>query len=116
MLVDAPCSELGVLRRRPDARHNITEKNVSELGLLQKEILESVIPLVATGGELIYSVCTFTKAETVEIDNWIHKNYPELLAKEIHFDSPLLTSVGRGYLLEGTQDNDSMYLLQLVKS
>jgi len=68
VLVDAPCSGLGVLRRRADARWRIVESDVSDLAGLQVELLRAALPLVVTGGLLFYSVCTLTAAETVDVD------------------------------------------------
>lgn len=66
VLVDAPCSGLGTLRRRPDARWRMQPKAVEELALLQQRILDAVAPLVAPGGTLVYSVCTLLSAEAVD--------------------------------------------------
>lgn len=67
VLVDAPCSGLGVLRRRPDARWRITAGEVERLAALQLRLLVAASALVAPGGHLVYSVCTFTRAETVGV-------------------------------------------------
>lgn len=66
VLVDAPCSGLGALRRRPDARWRITPDDVRDLSVLQARILVASAPLVRPGGRLIYSVCTFTAIESIE--------------------------------------------------
>ena len=58
VLVDAPCSGLGVLRRKPDSRWNKTEELLGELPPLQLEILHSAARAVKTGGVLVYSTCT----------------------------------------------------------
>lgn len=58
VLVDAPCSNTGVLRRRPDARWNWSEEKVASLVKLQAEILELAAPLVKKGGILVYSTCS----------------------------------------------------------
>ncbi len=115
ILVDAPCSGLGVLRRRPDARHNISFEDMQKLSVLQKQILQSIIPYVKDQGELVYSVCTFSRSETIAIDEWLQVEYPQLLAQEIELDSPLISKLGRGYLLAGSEENDSMYILKLKK-
>ena len=69
VLVDAPCSGLGVLGRRPDARSRIQPADVVDLAALQRALLAEAAPLVRTGGVLVYSVCTLTNAETLEIDD-----------------------------------------------
>ena len=66
VLIDAPCSGLGALRRRADARWRITEPDVAELAGLQRRILAAATPLVRPGGWLVYSVCTLTAEESIE--------------------------------------------------
>ncbi|HEV7555976.1 MAG TPA: hypothetical protein VGO00_10995, partial [Kofleriaceae bacterium] len=58
-----PCTGLGVLRRHPDAKWRLTPDDVPRLAALQAKLLAAVIPRLAPGGTLIYSVCTFTRAE-----------------------------------------------------
>ncbi len=66
VLIDAPCSGLGALRRRPDARWRIQPDDVAELAALQRRILESSAALVRPGGRLVYSVCTLTTSESID--------------------------------------------------
>jgi 16S rRNA (cytosine967-C5)-methyltransferase len=66
VLVDAPCSGLGALRRRADARWRINPSDVAELVELQAELLEQSAALVRPGGRLVYSVCTLTAAESID--------------------------------------------------
>ncbi len=66
VLLDAPCSGLGALRRRADARWRIQPGDVTELAALQHRLLESAATLVRPGGRLVYSVCTITAAESVD--------------------------------------------------
>lgn len=66
VLVDAPCTGLGTLRRRPDARWRVEPGAVIELAGLQQRVIDAVAPLVAPGGTLLYSVCTLLAAESVE--------------------------------------------------
>lgn len=66
VLVDAPCSGLGVLRRRADARWRLDERHVEELAALQRRILADAARLVRPGGRLVYSVCTVLDAESID--------------------------------------------------
>jgi 16S rRNA (cytosine967-C5)-methyltransferase len=66
VLLDAPCSGLGALRRRADARWRIQPDDITELAVLQADLLVSSAALVAPGGRLVYSVCTITAAESVD--------------------------------------------------
>jgi 16S rRNA (cytosine967-C5)-methyltransferase len=66
VLLDAPCSGLGALRRRADARWRIEPNDITELAALQEKLLVSSAALVAPGGRLVYSVCTITAAESVD--------------------------------------------------
>jgi 16S rRNA (cytosine967-C5)-methyltransferase len=63
IVLDAPCSGLGVLRRHPDAKWRLTPGDVPRLAALQRQLLDAVVARLAPGGTLIYSVCTFTRAE-----------------------------------------------------
>jgi 16S rRNA (cytosine967-C5)-methyltransferase len=67
VLLDAPCSGLGTLRRRPEIRLRVTESEVLRLAAGQREMLERATQLLAPGGRLVYSVCTVTPEETIEI-------------------------------------------------
>lgn len=67
VLVDAPCSGLGALRRRPDARWRKQESDITELVPLQKELLASACTLVRPGGVVVYSTCSPDLRETRDI-------------------------------------------------
>lgn len=78
VLVDAPCSNLGALGRRPDARWRAAPADVDRLADLQRAILAAAVPILAPGGLLVYAVCTLTVAETVAVDGWLGSAHPEL--------------------------------------
>ena len=63
VLVDAPCSGLGVLRRKPDARWRKRPDDLAVLARLQREILSSAAEAVKSGGVLVYSTCTIEREE-----------------------------------------------------
>ena len=76
VLVDAPCSGLGVLRRRADARWRGGEADLADLALLQADLLVGAAALVRPGGQLVYSVCTVTEAETAGVDRRFREAEP----------------------------------------
>jgi 16S rRNA (cytosine967-C5)-methyltransferase len=63
IVLDAPCTGLGVLRRHPDAKWRLVPDDVPRLAQLQRQLLDAVVARLAPGGALVYSVCTFTRAE-----------------------------------------------------
>lgn len=67
ILVDAPCSGLGLLRRKPDIRYQKTAEDFQRLPEIQGAILESVAPTLKKGGIMVYSTCTILAAENQEV-------------------------------------------------
>jgi 16S rRNA (cytosine967-C5)-methyltransferase len=76
VLVDAPCSGLGSLRRRPDARWRLDAEAPERLADLQRGLLESAAALVRPGGTLVYSVCTLTEVETTGVATAFAAHHP----------------------------------------
>jgi 16S rRNA (cytosine967-C5)-methyltransferase len=114
VLVDAPCSGLGVLRRRPDARWRIRPDDVGRLAALQCELLDAATSLVAPGGQLASSVCTLTSAETVAVDEWHAHRHPEL--RPLDPPGGVWRNRGRGaILLPQAEGTDGMYLLRVAR-
>jgi 16S rRNA (cytosine967-C5)-methyltransferase len=90
VLLDAPCSGFGTLRRRPEIRHRVTRGRVEELAELQRRMLTAALDLVKPGGRLVYSVCTVVPAETVELVSGFGAVPPEGLPGRIWGDGLLL--------------------------
>lgn len=78
ILVDAPCSGLGVLRRRPDSRWRKNRADIINLSKLQKQILDSVLKVLKPGGRLIYSTCTIEPEENHQVIRYITDKYPQV--------------------------------------
>lgn len=84
VLVDAPCSGLGIIRRKPDIKYNKSEEELIELSMLQKQILETSSKYVKKGGTLLYSTCTINSDENEDVINWFLSKNPEFkLASDI---------------------------------
>ena len=72
ILIDAPCSGLGTLTRHPDARWRMNKNNIQELVSLQSQLLNSLAPLLKSGGKLVYSTCTIHPEENFnQIKNFV---------------------------------------------
>ena len=73
ILVDAPCSGEGLMRKDPHAIQEWSQSNVQLCARRQKRILADVLPALAEGGVLIYSTCTFSEAENEENLEWLEQ-------------------------------------------
>jgi 16S rRNA (cytosine967-C5)-methyltransferase len=80
VLVDAPCSGTGVLRRRVDARYRRTAAEIAQLATLQREILNQAASLVKPGGRLVYSTCTLEPEENQQQIEAFVAAHPEFTA------------------------------------
>jgi len=102
VLVDAPCSGLGVLRRRPDARWRKEPAQLLAIVKLQAEILEGVSRCVEGGGVLVYSTCTITSEENLEqVENFLARHPEFELESLVPYLPEGVDSAGtlaRGYL------------------
>lgn len=111
VLVDAPCSGLGSLRRRPDARWRIEADAPARLALLQGRLLDAAAPLVRPGGSLTYSVCTLTATETTEVADRFAATHPGWVAQDVPGDP--WTPWGTGaILLPQTVGTDGMVIFR----
>jgi 16S rRNA (cytosine967-C5)-methyltransferase len=107
VLVDAPCSGLGALRRRADARWRITAADVGELAGLQRRILAAAADLVRPGGSLLYSVCTLTAEES------INHPVPDGFEPVVEQPSGVWRPYGHGWrILPQDHDTDGMVLIR----
>lgn len=77
ILLDAPCSGLGVMRRKPDMKYTKTEEDIGRLSRIQQDLLTSVAPLLKKGGILVYSTCTVDKEENEYTVKTFLENNPE---------------------------------------
>jgi 16S rRNA (cytosine967-C5)-methyltransferase len=82
VLVDAPCSGIGASRRRPELLWRVRRDELSRLARLQVEIAAGAAELLRSGGRLVYSVCTFPRAETDAVCDAILRHRPDLVPIE----------------------------------
>lgn len=122
ILVDAPCSGLGVLRRNPESRWSRRPSDIKELVELQRTILHQVAPLLRPGGRLLYSVCTFTAAETDAIADHFLAAHPDFKQEDFRTLLPdawqeLSTDTGSIRTLPHRHDGmDAFFVTRFIKS
>ncbi|HEX6417664.1 MAG TPA: transcription antitermination factor NusB [Acidimicrobiales bacterium] len=114
VLVDAPCTGLGTLRRRPDLRWRVEPPSVARLAALQQRLLLAAADLVRPGGTLVYSVCTLTGDESTGVDGRLAAARPGLEPQAP--PPPPWEPWGRGaILLPQTAGTDGMCLFRYVR-
>lgn len=89
ILLDVPCSGLGVISRKPDIKFHITDSSLDELQDIQKDILDNVSSLLKEDGLLCYSTCTLNRKEnSVQIDKFLKKHKEFVRVKEETITDP----------------------------
>jgi 16S rRNA (cytosine967-C5)-methyltransferase len=110
VLVDAPCSGLGTLRRNPDLKWRQKESDVTELAALQAKILQSAARLVKSGGRLVYATCSLLREENEAIAQAFSAQNPDFVPMDV---AELLTAQkieGANSLCTGSADAPTRYL------
>ena len=96
VLVDVPCTGLGALRRRPEARWRRTQSDVPALAKLQRELLAAAIALTRPGGVVLYATCSPHLAETVGVVGDALRRHPVSALDARPFFEPVQTGLGDG--------------------
>lgn len=113
ILLDAPCSATGVIRRHPDIKLLRKPKDITNLVALQKDILENLWPMLKPGGTLLYATCSILKAENeFQIADFLH-SHDDAGEIKIDLDWGIKTVVGRQQL--PTHEFDGFYYAKLKK-
>lgn len=117
ILVDAPCSGLGLMRRKPEIRYHKTPQDIFSLQKEQLLILESVSQLLKPGGILIYSTCTFTNEENQEVIDLFLRQNPYFVQEQLkHYpDSNLLNANGAMTIHPHNYGTDGFFIAKLTK-
>lgn len=118
ILVDAPCSGYGVLRKKPEAIYNKDSENVEELAKLQFEILESASQILKESGELVYSTCTILAEENGKNIKKFLEKYPEFTTTDLYIPENVngtFDEVG-GFTVDYKEEIlDGFYIVKLKK-
>ncbi|TCK16791.1 16S rRNA m(5)C-967 methyltransferase [Thiogranum longum] len=114
ILLDAPCSASGVVRRHPDIKQLRRESDLPRLSAQQRRLLNALWPLLAPGGILLYVTCSVFRCENTTVVEAFMAEHDDAaeLPLEAEWGQPL--SVGR-QLLPGEQGMDGFYYARLIK-
>ena len=118
ILLDAPCTATGVIRRHPDISILRTEEDVEQTARLQAEILDNLWPQLKVGGYLLYITCSILKQENVEQIQEFMRHHTDASAIEFTADCNwgIAQEVGRQCLPIDSDSGDGFYYALLQKS
>ncbi len=103
VLIDAPCSALGVIRRHPEAKWTRKESDINRLQQIQFDLLDDAAKVLRPDGIIVYAVCTFSREETTkQVESFVER-HPEFEIKEVRqlwphiddCDAFFMASIGR---------------------
>ncbi len=117
ILLDAPCSGFGLLRKKPDVKYNRTADDISSLAKVQKNMLLNAVDALKPGGVLVYSTCTVSHTENIDNVNWLIDT-GRVKAEDISSYIPegiACASARDGYirLLPHASDTDGFFIARL---
>lgn len=122
ILVDAPCSGLGVIRGKPEIKYTKQESDIHQLAQIQLGILTGVAPLLKKNGRLMYTTCTVDKEENNEVVAKFLDNHPDYMVDQTFFEElPVFLRDTVGISNEGlqlfphTQETDGFFLTRLTR-
>lgn len=115
VLVDAPCSGLGLLRRKPEIRYDKTVADIDRLSNIQLQILNAVSTKVKTGGTITYSTCTIVKQENQDvIEKFIAAN-PNFEVTKTKTERNLNPDSDMVQIYPDDYDSDGFFVCSLIR-
>ncbi len=115
VLVDAPCTGLGTLRRHPDIKWRLRPDDLRQLSGIQLALLRAAVTLCNNGGLIVYSVCTFTREETEDVAKAVIEDGGVELEDGPDWMGAWKVKWGQYRILPQDEDLDGFYLMRLRK-
>jgi 16S rRNA (cytosine967-C5)-methyltransferase len=118
ILIDAPCSGLGVLRKKIELRWKMQESRITGLSALQKRMLAEAVKLLKPGGVIVYSTCTTTTEENEAVVEWFLNQYQNFQIESGHRWVPGGLVHEKGWIKTWTDlhDMDGSFSVRLIKT
>ncbi len=113
ILLDAPCSGTGVIRRHPDIKHLRRESDITALAVRQCELLEALWQLLVPGGVLLYTTCSILPQENEHVISGFLEQHTDAAINRIDASWGIETNCGRQLL--PAADHDGFYFSRLTK-
>ena len=114
VLVDAPCSGLGIIRKKPDIRYKKLD-SLFAMPVIQRAILDNAARYVRPGGTLLYSTCTILPEENEEVSDGFLSEHPEFLMTPFTLPEPIGTCNGRMTLWPHRHQTDGFYICRMTR-
>lgn len=114
VLVDAPCSGLGILRKKPDIRRKKADE-LFPLPVVQSAILDNAARYVRPGGALLYSTCTILPEENEEVTDVFLGTHPVFSRETFRLPGPIGTVGGQVTLWPHLHDTDGFYICRMTR-
>jgi len=112
VLVDAPCSGLGIIRKKPDARYKRPDE-LAALPVIQTAILDNAARYVKSGGTLVYSTCTILPEENEEVTGVFLAEHPDFIREGFSLPGPVGETEGQATLWPHLHSTDGFYICRL---
>jgi len=118
ILLDAPCSGLGVLSKKPEIRWKREPEDILELSKLQKELLENAAKMIKDGGAIVYSTCSTEQEENMDIVNDFIEKHPEFKIDDAskYVDKSLVNEFGCVETFPHRHGIDGSFAARLIKA
>ena len=116
LIVDVPCSGLGVIGKKQDIKYRVTRQSLQEITILQKDIVRNVVQYLKPGGVMMYSTCTMNPEENEDMVRWICEEFRmERVSMAAEMPEELQEAAERGYLqlLPGVHHSDGFFIAKL---
>lgn len=118
ILLDVPCSGIGVLRKKPEKIYSLTNKDLQNIINLQYNILKKSYNLLSKDGEIMYSTCTILKDENTKNIKRLLNEFKDIKVQELKFPENVIVEydeIGGAYISYKNKYLDGFYMIKLKK-
>lgn len=116
LIVDVPCSGLGVIAKKQDIKYRVTRESLKEITALQREIISNVVQYLKPGAVMMYSTCTINPDENERMADWICQEFhmePVSMTDKLPEELRREGECGYLQLLPGVHDTDGFFIAKL---